>query len=89
MPTVNENGEYTDSDLKIQKFEFSQVSKDSSEILSPLSQGSNLKDHRMESKIFEVNKYQPPDDDVGDQAADPTHDGLRPVRVRRAFRQSP
>ena len=62
MPTVNENGEYTDSDLKIQKFEFSQVSKDSSEILSPLSQGSNLKDHRMESKIFEVNKYQPPDD---------------------------
>lgn len=63
MPKVNVNGEYIDEDLKIQRFEFSQVSKDSSEILSPLSRGSNMKDfNRMESKIFEVNKYLPPDD---------------------------
>ena len=63
MPSVNVNGEYTDDDLKIQKFEHSQVSKDSSEIFSPLSRGSNMKDmYRMESKVFEVNKYLPPDD---------------------------
>lgn len=63
MPKVNANGEYVDEDLKLQKFEFSQVSKDSSEILSPsLSRGSNMKDfHKIESRIFEINKYLPDD----------------------------